>query len=75
MILTVLFCPFLANIFLYFDSLLEGTLILAFALMPLNAFFPMDFMFLDLIVIVFRFLHPWKALAFILVLFLISYYS
>ena len=61
-ILTDLLCPFFANSFLYFLSLLEGTLIVAFLCMPLNAFLPTVFNFLLEILIVFSSLHLLNAL-------------
>ncbi len=44
--------------------MLFGTLITNFLLVPLNAFFPMDFdvNFFDLIIMVFKFLSPLNAL-------------
>ena len=57
-ILTVFFCPFPLNSFLYFASLLFGTLTTAFLWMPFKAFFPTDLSLADFTVIFFRFLQP-----------------
>ena len=55
-IFTLDFCPFFFKSLLYAFSFLAGTLIFAFAWIPLNALLPTFFRETDLIVILLRFL-------------------